>query len=385
MQQKSNFPDSLQAALDKRKNESLLRKLYPENNLVDFCSNDYLGFSRSSELNSITENKIHVYGNANGATGSRLISGNTSAIEDLENKIAQFHHAEAGLIFNSGYDANLGLLSAIGKKEDVFLYDDLVHASLHDGMRLSLAKHYKFKHNDVNDLERLLIAQQKSESNCYVLVESVYSMDGDLAPLKEIVSLKEKYNFYLIVDEAHATGVCGKQGRGLCNELNIEDKCFARTHTFGKALGVHGAIVLGSTELRNYLINFSRSFIYTTALAPHAYAAIDAAYEYLQNTNQIEVLKTRIEQFNSLVKNDTRFVSTPSAIQCFMLDGNEAATKASEFLKSKGMDVRAIKSPTVKAGTERLRICLHSFNSEEQIASLVQTLRATIFNTEGTE
>jgi 8-amino-7-oxononanoate synthase len=374
MQQKSNFPNSLQAALDKRKQESLLRKLHPENNLFDFCSNDYLGFSRSEILQSQIDAGCSAYGNANGATGSRLISGNNIAIENLENKIAQFHNAEAGLIFNSGYDANLGLLSAIGKKEDVFLYDDLVHASLHDGMRLSLSKHYKFKHNDVSDLERLLIAQQASDANCYVLVESVYSMDGDLAPLKEIIALKEKYNFYLVVDEAHATGVFGKQGSGLCNELNIEDKCFARMHTFGKALGVHGAIVLGSTELRNYLINFSRSFIYTTALAPHAYAAIDAAYEYLQNTNQIEVLKTRIEQFNALVKTDTRFVSTPSAIQCFMVDGNEAVTKASEFLKTKGMDVRAIKSPTVKAGTERLRICLHSFNSEEQITNLVKSL-----------
>jgi 8-amino-7-oxononanoate synthase len=241
-------------------------------------------------------------------------------------------------------------------------------------MRLSLSKHYRFKHNDVHDLERLLIAQQTNEGNCYVLVESVYSMDGDLAPLKEIVALKEKYNFYLIVDEAHSTGVFGTQGRGLCNELEIETNCFARMHTFGKALGVHGAIVLGSVELRNYLINFSRSFIYTTALAPNAYAAIDAAYEYLQNTNQIEVLKNRIQQFNSLVKNDTRFVSTLSAIQCFMVNGNEAATNTSEFLKTKGMDARAIKSPTVKVGTERLRICLHSFNSEEQIINLVKSL-----------
>lgn len=374
MQQKSNFPISLQTALDKRKKESLLRKLYVENNLIDFCSNDYLGFSRSKILETIIDSKLWVYGNKSGATGSRLISGNTAAIENLENKITVFHNAEAGLIFNSGYDANLGLLSAIGKKEDVVLYDDLVHASLHDGMRLSLSKHYRFKHNDVHDLERLLIAQQTNEGNCYVLVESVYSMDGDLAPLKEIVALKEKYNFYLIVDEAHATGVLGKQGRGLCNEINIEDNCFARMHTFGKALGVHGAIVLGSVELRNYLINFSRSFIYTTALSPHAYASIDAAYEYLQNTNQIEVLKNRIQQFNSLVKTDARFVSTPSAIQCFMVNGNEAATSTSEHLKSKSMDVRAIKSPTIKAGTERLRICLHSFNSEDQIISLVKSL-----------
>jgi 8-amino-7-oxononanoate synthase len=189
-------------------------------------------------------------------------------------------------------------------------------------------------------------------------------MDGDLAPLKEIVALKEKYNFYLIVDEAHATGVFGKQGSGLCNELEIETNCFARMHTFGKALGVHGAIVLGSVELRDFLINFSRSFIYTTALAPHAYAAIDAAYEYLKNTNQIEVLKNRIQQFNSLVKNDTRFVSTPSAIQCFMVNGNEAATNTSEFLKTPCLPKTCLECAKVLHCKQESTHSLTSFTNE---------------------
>lgn len=374
MIQEQNFPLSLQAALNKRKEESLFRKLHHNKNLIDFCSNDYLGFSSSKDLHKLIEEKTAIYGNANGATGSRLISGNTEAIENLENKMAAFHSAESALIFNSGYDANIGLLSSIGKKDDVFLYDELVHASLHDGMRLSPAKHFKFKHNDCADLERLLQTQNNRAANYYVVVESVYSMDGDLAPLKEIVALQEKFNFYLIVDEAHATGVFGKQGKGLCNELNIEEKCFARMHTFGKALGVHGAVVLGSEALRNYLINFARSFIYTTALPSSAYAAMDAAYVLLSSSNETNKLKKIISYFSSLACNDNRFTITPSAIQNFSIEGNADVARASEFMQSKGFDIRAIKSPTVRAGTERLRICLHSFNSEEEVLQMTQTL-----------
>ena len=374
MIQQQNFPLSLQSALNKRKEESLFRKLQHPKNLIDFCSNDYLGFSSSSQLHKLIEEKTSIYGNANGATGSRLLSGNTKAVEYLENKIAQSYNAESALLFNSGYVANIGLLSCIGKKDDVFLYDELVHASLHDGMRLSQAKYFKFKHNDSTDLERLLHKQTNNAGNCYVIVESIYSMDGDLAPLVEIIALQEKFNFYLIVDEAHATGVFGKQGKGLCNELQIEKKCFARMHTFGKALGVHGAVVLGSEVLRNYLINFSRSFIYTTALPPNAYAAIDATHELLSSSDEIGKLKKIISFFSEKAKLDKRFKITPSAIQNYTVMGNAEVAEASGFMQLHGFDIRAIKSPTVKAGTERLRICLHSFNTEEQVLQMIHTL-----------
>jgi 8-amino-7-oxononanoate synthase len=372
-----SLPLSLQSALHKRKEEGLLRTLSHHSDLIDFCSNDYLGFSRNKELYERTQQNMAVYGHSNGSTGSRLISGNSAAIEKLESKIAAFHHAEAALIFNSGYDANAGLLSCIGKKDDLFLYDELVHASLHDGMRLSYATAYKFKHNDVQDLRRLL-ANNKQSGTVYVLLESVYSMDGDSAPLKEIAALQKEFPFELIVDEAHATGVFGRQGRGLCNELGLEQACFARIYTYGKAMGVHGAAIAGNSDLRSYLINFSRSFIYTTALSPHAYAAIDAAYTLLQSTEAIQALKQCIADFKELVKGP-RVLASHSAIQAVLIPGNKEVAAASALLQSKGLDVRAIKSPTVKAGTERLRICLHAYNTNLELQLLRDVLLAKGF------
>jgi len=373
----SDFPENLNLSLLKRKEQNLFRELYDAEHLIDFCSNDYLGFNQSQHLKKLTIENIVNYSNKNGSGGSRLLAGNHKNIVQLEQKIAEFHNADAGLIFNSGYDANLGLLSAIGKKDVIFLYDELIHASIHDGIRLSLSTYYKFKHNDINDLERLLINYSKT-STVYVLVESVYSMDGDLAPLKQIVELKNKFSFYLIVDEAHATGVFGNQGRGLCNELKIEKDCFARVHTFGKALGVHGAVVIGNKLLRDYLINFSRSFIYTTALSPHAYASIEAAYDVLFQTNEIDKLKTIILYFNNKAAHFSEMNCTPSAIQTFNLPGNEKVMHQSEILKQHGFDIRAIKSPTVKQGSERLRICLHSFNSKSEIDAMLNILSSHV-------
>jgi 8-amino-7-oxononanoate synthase len=371
----SGFPENLQFSLSKRKEEFLFRELQTTHHLIDFCSNDYLNFNHSIELNQLTKEKLIKYSNKNGSGGSRLLAGNHENIENLEQKIASFHNADSGLIFNSGYDANIGLLSSIGKKDDVFLYDELIHASLHDGIRLSLSKYFKFRHNDVADLERLL-KKNASFKNVYVIVESVYSMDGDLAPLKQLVELKKHFSFYLIVDEAHATGVFGEQGKGLCNELKIEEECFARIHTFGKALGVHGAIVLGNLLLRDFLINFSRSFIYTTALSPHAYASIEAAYELINETKEIEKLQENISYFNKQATLLPDMNCTQSSIQTYNFPGNENVSTKSELLKKNGFDVRAIKSPTVKQGAERLRICLHSFNSKKEIDGLLEVLKS---------
>ncbi|MDP2388604.1 MAG: pyridoxal phosphate-dependent aminotransferase family protein [Bacteroidota bacterium] len=368
------FPDSLLQALNKRKEESLFRVLYKNKGLIDFCSNDYLGFSRSATLGTIADTHDAVYGTNNGSTGSRLISGNSEAIELLEHKIAHFHNADAGIIYNSGYDANIGLLSCIGKKDDVFIYDDLIHASLHDGMRLSHAAYYKFRHNDIHDLERLLIAN-KAGGNVYVVIESVYSMDGDSAPLQEIARLKKLYPFQLIVDEAHATGVFGNKGKGLCNAIHLEKESFARIYTFGKALGVHGAIVVGNQLLKDYLVNFSRSFIYTTALSPHSYSSIDAAYDLLDKTTEIEKLQHNISIFKSLTKFFPAILPSESSIHCVIVPGNNEVTEASRVLREKGFDVRPIKSPTVRTGSERLRICLHSFNTETEINTLCEVMK----------
>ena len=280
--------DFLKKRLQVREEQGLLRKLSLPNNLIDFSSNDYLGFARSPELHELILTELETVNckleTLSGSTGSRLLTGNSQYTEELETFIAYYHKAEAGLIFNSGYTANVGLISSIAQKGDIIFYDELSHASIYDGVRLSKAESFPFRHNDLNHLEeRLKFFQnaRKENSNSYIIVESVYSMDGDFAPLIELVSLCEDYNVNLIVDEAHATGIFGEKGEGKVVELGLEEKVFSRVHTFGKALGCHGAIVLGSETLRNYLINFSRLFIYTTALPIHTLASIKSAYKLL--------------------------------------------------------------------------------------------------------
>lgn len=311
----------------------------------------------------------------NGAAGSRLLSGNIQYAEDLEQQIAIYHQSEAGLLFNSGYDANLGLLSSLAQRGDTVILDELVHASIIDGARLSYANRYSFRHNDLESLETKL---KLSKGNCYVVVESVYSMDGDVSPLVEILSLTEKYNAALIVDEAHAVGLYPK---GLVCELGLQHRIFARVITFGKALGSHGAIVLGSNNLRKYLINFARSFIYTTAAPFHQLAAIKMAYQLLENSREaIFCLKKNIELFKQQVSTGKNFIllNSDSAIQCIVLKSNEMAREAAKQLQMNNFDVRPILSPTVAQGTERIRICLHSFNTENELTLLAVTLNKFI-------
>lgn len=378
---KDNF---LQNDLSVRKEQGLYRRLVFENNLIDFSSNDYLGFSRSKELfDKISLEIEHLnrkYGIKIGSTGSRLLTGNSQYIEVLEKNIADYHHAEAGLIFNSGYDANLGLLSSVPKKKDIILYDELSHASIYDGIRLSKAASFPFKHNDLNHLEERLqfFDRNNATVNYFVVVESVYSMDGDFAPLYEIALLCEKYNANLVVDEAHATGIFGNKGEGRVVETHLQDKVFARIHTFGKALGCHGAIVLGSNLLRNYLINFSRPFIYTTALSSHELASIKSAYELLNNSNHIILnINNLVSLFNSIIdkKNVDLITKSQSLIQCISVSGNNSARTLAELIQKDGFDVRAILSPTVPKGKERIRICLHTFNTQQEIEQLFVSLQ----------
>ena len=210
----------------------------------------------------------------------------------------------------------------------------------------------------------------------YVVVESVYSMDGDMAPLTEIVAVCKKYNAALIVDEAHAVGIFGN-GKGLVSELGLENNVFARVVTFGKAVGVHGAAILGSNELRDYLINFSRAFIYTTALPLHSIVSIKNAHEFLlQNLSRIDQLKKLITYFKSqIVNHKSQIINSDSPIQCIVIPGNNEVKAMADKLQQNGFDVRPILSPTVPKGQERLRICLHSFNSKEEVDNLVNTLK----------
>jgi len=342
--------------------------------LIDFSSNDYLGFARNADLKAKIDEELKKYPDyLLGATGSRLLSGNLAYAEDLENEIAKTHHAEAGLIFNSGYDANVGLLSSVAQRNDTLICDELLHASLIDGARLSNANRYVFKHNDLNSLSEKL---KNAKGNIFIVTESVFSMDGDIAPLKEISALAEKFKAHLIVDEAHALGVIGYDGLGFLQQLGLEKEVFARIHTFGKALGCHGAIILGSEVLRSYLINFARSFIYTTALPFHSLATIKTTYQSLKNGFNIQKLQSNISFFNSIKNNfSDKFIESESAIQSLIITGNEKCKSFSDNLLSNGFDVKAILSPTVAEGKERLRICLHAFNTKNEIEQLLNTIK----------
>lgn len=287
-------------------------------------------------------------------------------------KLAEFHGSGSALLFTSGYSANTGLFSAIGKKDTIIFYDELIHASIHDGMRLSFARSFSFNHNDCADLEKKLAAHPGKK---VISVESVYSMDGDFAPLSEIAHLAEKYNAALIVDEAHATGIFGKEGRGRVSELDLDEKVFARVITFGKAWGCHGAAVLCNKTLRDFLINFSRPFIYTTALPDSTVNQIFQTIDKMKNADLArEKLKSIIFYFQSKINDSFSFIHSDSPIRSIVVPGNEKAKFLADKIKMAGINVKAILPPTVKYGTERIRICLHSFNSEKEIDLLFTIL-----------
>ena len=377
------LPKKLQDKIDARARDSSLRSLGFRQDLIDFSSNDYLGFSRSKEIYNKASSilKQHNY-QANGATGSRLLTANHPLYLDTEKQIATFHKTPSALIFNSGYDANIGFFSSVPQRGDVILYDALCHASIRDGIAMSHTKAYKFAHNNLQALEALLEAQNSSSKTgpeIYVVTEAVFSMDGDRPALKEVASLCKKYSAYLIVDQAHATGVIGPKGKGLVQELALEDLVFARIVTFGKALGCHGAAVLGSCELKSYLINFARSFIYTTALPPHTLATIGAAYRELEhNSDAIKKLQDNISTLQKSILDaqlTPHFIPSQSAIHCCVIKGNKATKDVAALLQQNKFDVKAILSPTVPKGQERLRICLHSFNKKEDITALVRLLK----------
>lgn len=379
------FPHKLSNKLNKRIENNALRQLGSEQNLIDFASNDYLGFAQSETLFNETHSFL-VEKNIlqNGATGSRLLTGNHSLYTETETHIAEFHNSETALLFNSGYDANVGFFSAVPQKGDCILYDELIHASIRDGIQLSNAHSYKFKHNDVEDLERLIEKAKATSSNSiYVVTETVFSMDGDTPPLTEMVELCQQNEVYFIVDEAHALGVFGEKGQGIIQMLEIENQIFARIITFGKGLGCHGAVILGSEELKTYLVNFARSFIYTTGLSPHSVATIKMAYHKLAQNNQaLQQLRQNISIFNQnkqLLGLKPIFVQSKSAIQCAIVPGNEKVKNIALKLQQQGFDVKPILSPTVPEGQERLRICLHSFNTENEITRLLQSFAQLIF------
>ena len=369
--------------IKKRFQENTLRTLvvWPEE-YWDFSSNDYLGLARNEELARLVEETYRAMPVSNGSGGSRLLSGNSTLAEELELQMAVFFRSEASLLFNSGYVANQGLVSTLPQKGDTLLYDELSHACIKEGARLSLARRFSFRHNDLDHLEQRL---KQAEGQAFVVVESVYSMDGDAAPLTEMCRLCENFGAALIVDEAHSTGIYGG-GSGLVCELGLQDKVFARVHTFGKGMGSHGACVAGSKLLREYLINFSRPFIYTTALPQHTLVSLKITFDYLQSHPElISALKEKVDYFNLLkgrqlmhLLSEGSQIHSNSPIQAIVYPGIENIKKLGQAVQQKGFLIRPIISPTVPAGKERLRICLHVFNSKEEIEGLINALNQIV-------
>ncbi len=336
---------------------------------IDFWSNDYLGFSRLLPTPTPTLST---------APGSRLISGDHDTITALEAEIAAFHGFPAALLFTSGYAANTGLLSCLGRRTDTFLYDALIHASMRDGIRLSGAAARRCPHNN-GEQWALAIARSRSDGQVFCLTESRFSMDGDTAPLTELAQSCAEQGAHLIVDEAHSIGLDGPNGAGLVAALGIQDRVFATVVTYGKAPGFHGAAVLGSTALRDYLINFSRPFIFTTAPRPAQIEGIRSVYVLLrtQQPTQRRILTQLIQGFRQQVEQQGLAAYSPKAegpIQTIHLSGNDKVMKLEDDLRRQGYLVKGIRSPSVPEGDERLRICLHAFNSREEVRGLLEGL-----------
>lgn len=355
------YPSSF-SKIDQRKEEGIYRQLVLTDYKSDFYSNDYLGLSR--KLSCIQNHSA-------GSTGSRLISGNSTQAIEAEKFIANFYDSEAALIFNSGYDANIGLLSCIANRNDTILYDEYVHASIRDGIRLSLANSFSFKHNDLEDL---LKKTKKAAGNIFIVVESLYSMDGDYAPINEISKICVEKGVFLIVDEAHSCGVFGLNGRGITFDYNLQNDVFARIITFGKAYGSHGAAIIGSQKLKEYLINFSRSFIYTTALPPSHYSQLIEAIKLSSHEEHRIQLRNNIELFRLLNKEKITLSEDNSPIQIIQYPSIKEIIRISQNLNKENFGVKPIFSPTVPKGKERIRICIHAFNTKSEIESLSNLL-----------
>lgn len=371
---------TLSDILQSRKQDLSIRSLEDHRDYIDFASNDYLGLSRSAWLRqqvemSMKEQYPYV---AEGATGSRLISGQHDLFRGLEDRIAAYHYAEAALLFNSGYDANLGFFASVPQPGDLVIADELIHASVRDGLKLTRGECDYFLHNDLEDLEQRLTVKAK---NKFVVVESLYSMDGDLAPLVELVDLCEKYEAKLVVDEAHATGIFGSKGEGRVVELGLQDKVYARVVTYGKALGSHGASVLGPIVLKEFLVNYARSFIYTTALPFSSILRLQKVYDILSkqcyNVNVLSVLCGMLKVELKDMPADA-LLSGDNHIKSLLLSGNDRAKAVSSALKREGIYAKAILYPTVPKGKERIRLCVHSFNTEQEIKLCADTIKRAL-------
>ncbi len=348
--------------------------------LLNFSSNDYLGFANHPALKEAAIRAIEKFGT--GAGASRLICGSLAPFHELEEALANFKNTEAALTFSTGYAAALGAICALVGKDDVIIIDKLVHACIVDAARLSGAKIRVFAHNDLNDLEHKLkwtAADSRHSSlvtrHVLIVTESIFSMDGDAAPLREIVSLKEKYGAWLMVDEAHATGIFGQNGRGLADALGISERIEIQMGTLGKALGASGGYICGSSWLVDFLTNRARSFIFSTAPVPAAAAAAMAGIKLVQSNEgetRRKILFARVTELNSKLK--IKSSKLCSAIIPLILGDENKAVAAATKLRGQNIFVPAIRFPTVARGAARLRVTLTAAHSEADVAELVDAL-----------
>ncbi|WP_426482778.1 aminotransferase class I/II-fold pyridoxal phosphate-dependent enzyme [Chryseobacterium sp. R2ACT005] len=361
-----------QESLNKRKEEGTLRRLRLQSDGIDFYSNDYLGFAKSKELQHLLLQKITDNPQLlSGSTGSRLISGNNDIAVSVENYIAQMHQFESALLFPSGYNANLALFSTLPSRHDIIIVDEQIHRSVHDACKLSNAKKLKFRHNDLEDIENIL---KRQENQCYIAIESLYSMEGDFAPIQEIAELADQYNAYLIVDEAHAFGVFGY---GLIEKYQLQHQVSAVVVTYGKALGAHGAAILCNETVKSYLINFASPFIYSTSAQDFQWMSIKTGYEFLDQNHDLAIkLQDNIKIFRSQNLESPSMETSP--VQAIVIPDNQKLKQLQDTLSEEGFLAYAIYSPTVKEGSERLRICLHSFNTEKEIIKLTGIIKEFI-------
>ena len=370
---------AVREALAERRQANLFRQLPAPAGGIDFCSNDYLGLARDPRLRQRLGELAARPEPPHGATGSRLISGNHPAIEALERRLAHFYRSEAALVFSSGFAANLGLLASLGGVAKALLCDRLLHASAIDGCRLSGARRIIFAHNNLGDLEAGLGRLSAGET-AVVVVESLYSMDGDFAPLEEIVALAESRGAGVVVDEAHANGLAGPGGRGAVAAAGLEDTVLARTVTFGKALGLWGGAVLCSASLHDYLVNFARPFVFSTGLPPLWALWVQAAYDLLPELDGLrERLKANVDYFcRRAAQSPWHWQPSQSWIQCLMAPGPGQALRVAEALQGEGIAALAIRAPSVPAGKERIRVCLHAHNSFAEIDRLFAAVDAAM-------
>ncbi|MEW6055350.1 MAG: 8-amino-7-oxononanoate synthase [Bdellovibrionota bacterium] len=365
------FPAILESRICSLEALHLRRRLQPASG-IDFTSNDYLGFV----CDPVLSDRFHQScgGLPLSAGGSRLLRGQLDIFNETEETLARFSGREVALLFPSGYQANLGLLSALLRAEDTVFSDELNHASIVDGIKLSRAKKVVYPHHNLTALREALIAQGNTGGIRLIVTESVFSMDGDIAPLRSLADLAEEYDAILIVDEAHATGLFDA---GIVKHQGLSERVFATVHTGGKVLGASGAWVAGSTQLRDYLIQFSRPFIYSTAPFPAQALLLKLAVEHWRDVGRkrSKTLFEKVRFFRNELGPSVEVPSTESPILPILIGNTERALKVTDHLQKSGFDIRAIRPPTVPPGGDRLRVILHWQNSEAEILALAQSLK----------